>query len=58
MRATVLALALCGANALSNTGSEFLLRERFEAWKLEHSKVRPPSTLRPQCATRRCQNFG
>lgn len=57
MRATVLALALCGANALSTTGSEFLLRERFEAWKLEHSKVRPPPTLRPH-ATRRCQNFG
>lgn len=38
MRAVIIALALNGANALSSSGSEFLLRERFAAWKLEHGK--------------------
>jgi len=39
MQKIVLALALlASASALSTTGSEFLLRERFEAWKSEHGK--------------------
>ena len=40
MKSAAVALTLaCGANALSNEASTMLLEQRFDSFKIEHSKV-------------------